>query len=661
MADRFFNELRKGEAKMNRGEIHYQVVAEIKLEGCPEGPVLQPLVKEDEVREKHFHGWETPLAPWGGFNLNSGLAVVKEGDRRVLEWKLADQERAIVAGPPDGRNYRVVAEVKPIDVKASPHVDRADCSEAMIGIVFRMQTSRRYYHFGIEGKRRAVLYRRSDDEWIALAEQEVDVPDGFVTLEVDLDGDGIRCRCKELGVDFFRTDTTFREGKAGIRGIGRAQVASLKILRTPFQEARDAISRQRRGEEELERSKAVPDPVLVRTLDLRELGGMPIFADFVRPGRYDMLIGGERLRAMTAEGETLWETPIPIRGIVFSERHGEHGRLIYGFTGERRMESRTSVVGRSGSAVVSDEMCVIRGVDGEIIARSKVPPLDDAVRITAFTLTSGNLTGSGFDIILREWRRDAGDGGFNLWAYDKELNLLWHNSVDPPYGHGHAVQFCDVDGDGKDEVLAGGTLLSSQGEMIWRHDLAEEMARIPGAHHYDAVAIGPFADDPSVDPVAFLLGGSAGVYVVDGKTGRTRMIHRVGHAQGRVTGKVRKDLPGVEVLVACRWGNMGILTLFSGYGDRLWSIQPDYIGQGSCPVTWGDEGEQLIWVSTSGPVQSLYNGYGQRVKDLPQIRKLWGNRMRREVWTGVLRMGDDPTELLCISVDGKLYAFGPKE
>jgi len=84
------------------------------------------------------------------------------------------------------------------------------------------------------------------------------------------------------------------------------------------------------------------------------------------------------------------------------------------------------------------------------------------------------------------------------------------------------------------------------------------------------------------------------------------------------------------------------------------------LGQGSCPVTWGNPEEQLIWMNTSGKVQSLYNGYGQRVKVLHQLRDLWGNRMRKDVGTSVLRMGDDPTELICLTLDGKTYAFGPK-
>lgn len=646
---------------MEQNSAQERIVAEINLEGCPEGPVLQPLVYRDYIREEFFSGWETPLAPWGGFNLGSGLTVVNDGGRPVLEWTMNNSERALVAGPQDIRDYTVIAQVKPIDNKARPHVDRADCSEAMIGIVFRVQTSRHHYYFGIEGCRRMVLYRRCDDEWFALAQQEIQMPDAFLTLVVNLDGDGIRCSCEELGVRFFCTDTTFREGKAGVRGIGRAHLASLRITQTETQQTRDTLRWRFRMEEEMLRGAEIPDPVLARTLDLGELGGTPQFNDFACPGRYDMLFSSNnRLWAMTVEGEMLWEIPMGVQGIVFSAGHTEHGKLLYGFTGQRVIRKVTGVTGGAGNAVVSDEMCVISGCDGKLLAQAKIPTLEDAVQITAFSTTTGRLSSSeGLDIVLREWRTDVGNGGFNLWAYDRDLNLLWYNRVKIPYGHGYAVQFCDVDGDSRDELLAGGTLYSSDGRVLWTHDMEDEMARISGAGHYDAVAISQFAEDESVDPVAFLLGGSAGVYVVNGITGRTRMIHRVGHAQGRVIGKVRGDLPGKQILVACRWGNMGILTLFSGYGDRLWTIQPDYLGQGSCPVTWGDMDEQLIWMNTSGPVQALYDGNGRRVKDLPELKQLWGNRMRKDVNTHVARMGYDPTELLCIAFDGKMYAFGP--
>lgn len=640
-----------------------QIIAEIDLDGCPEGAVLQPLEYQDELKDRHFKGWETPLAPWGGFGLNSGLTVVQDGSRPALEWIFNNADRAIVSGLSDMRDYKVTAEIKQIDAIATPSDDRADCTEALIGIVFRIKTSRHYYHFGIEGRQKAVLYKRADDKWFVLAKQDINLKDDYVTLVVELDSDSIRCKCDDLGVNFFYTDTAYPEGKAGIRGIGKARLASLRITQNSLQKSLYNF-RSKFREEKLELGKNIPDPKLATVLNLSEIGGYPQFNDFIKLDRYDMLIAGKTLRAMTAEKELIWETPIKLDGIVFSAQHSEEGRLIYGFTGERWIKVGTGITGAVDRAVVSDEMVVLRGIDGEILARTKLPELDKAVRMAAFTTSTGNLTGGGkYDIVLREWRSDCGNGGINLWAYDRELNLLWCNKSDPPYGHGYAVQFYDVDGDGRDEFLAGGTLFDPNGNVIWVHDLAYEMAKIPGAHHYDAVAIGDFCQDDSLtekaNPMAFLLGGSAGVYVVDALSGQTRMAHRVGHAQGRLIGKVRKDFPGQQILVACRWGNMGILNLFSGYGDRLWTIQPDYMGQGSCPVTWGDPEEQLIWMNTTGQVQSLYDGHGRRVKILHELRDLWENRMRKDVSTFVTRMGTDPTELICIAFDGKIYAFKP--
>ena len=48
-------------------------------------------------------------------------------------------------------------------------------------------------------------------------------------------------------------------------------------------------------------------------------------------------------------------------------------------------------------------------------------------------------------------------------TYDKDLNPLWdYEMINTAWhGHGHALQFSDVDKDGKDELLAGGTLFDT--------------------------------------------------------------------------------------------------------------------------------------------------------------------------------------------------------
>jgi len=661
------------------------LIAQLDLAGCRVGPVLEPLRAPDPATAPHFAGWDAPLSTWGGFDVRSGFQVVEDNGRCVLELGLEGtlpirQERSLVTLPDLARDYALEADVRLFDSEAPSHNDRLDCHEAYVGLVFRMHDSRHFYLFAIEGRRRTVLYRRADDEWHVLAEQPVTPPEGYVTLRVDLDGDGMRCRCSDLGVTLQVTDTSFPCGRAGIRGIGHSRVAAARVFQTLGQTARQQRVLRQAHQKEEALGAEIPDPILVRTIALDALGtvprraptysptGEPFFADFAVSDRYDMLVAGETLRALTVEGELLWELPMAVdrldvwpdqRLAVYSKEHTEQGRWIYAMTGERARNVSRRSDGLQGEWVINDEMVIIAGTTGDVVARAKLPELDDALRYADYSRTSANLTGGGRDIILREWRRDAGGGGTKVWAYDDCLNLLWERRVRVGYGHHDGLAVYDVDGDGRDEVLAGGTLFDADGQVVWEHDRSDEVARITGAGHYDSVAVGHYAEDPAIDPVAFLLAGSAGVYVVDALSGRTRMAHRVGHAQFRTIGRFRDDLPGRQVLIANRWGNMGILTLFSGRGDRQWSIQPDYIGEGSFPVRWGDRDTDLVWANTSGPVQAFYDGYGRRVKRLPELSRVWGQRMRNEVQRSVVRMGTDPRQLLTLTVDGVLYAYGP--
>jgi len=396
------------------------------------------------------------------------------------------------------------------------------------------------------------------------------------------------------------------------------------------------------------------------------MGGSLRFLDFADPGRFDVLVNGPgELQARTVEGRPLWSVREEVRQLEAStDFDPAHGRLLYCLVGNLHHERQVNVVGGPIEYYVADEMVVLAGRTGKVLARRKVdfPVEVDMLRHLDWSDGTGNLTGGGrFDIVLREWRKDKG-GGVNLWAFDRRLNLLWRDTIETAwYGHHWAVQFFDADADGRDELLAGGILYDASGRRLWVHDRAEEMLAIHSAQHYDAVAIGHFAGDAQADPVAFLLGGSAGLYVADGLTGRTRAVHRIGHAQGRAFGKARADLPGTQVLAMTRWGNMGILTLFSGRGERLWTRQSDYRGQGAEFVTWPGGGPQLIWSCTSGPNQALYDGFGRRVRELRALPTLCGDRMRKDLGPRILRMGDDGQDYLGMHVDGLLHVFGPRQ
>ncbi len=629
------------------------VINEIDLADCPAGVVFQPQEGwPDERADRFFRGWETPLMPWDAFRMPSGFEVARDGGETVLAWTPLHLERALVTGPADLRDVHVDASIKPIDAVAPAHSDRLGRDVALVGIAFRIVTSRHYYHFAIEAKRRAVLYRRDDDEWTVLAEQPVAVPDGYVTLTVDTDGDGLRCSCAELGVAFIVTDTRFARGKAGVRGIGRSFARSVRVRQTTAARDRDELYRAAQRREERRRRRGLPPPEWVRTYALPDLVradplARPIFRDFVEAGRYDLLVIGETLKALTADGAVLWTSPVRLQAPtsstpVLSEFLPGEGRLLYGFAGE----------------TTAAEMVVIRGRDGVVLARRALPAMAPTLHMPDFSPRPARLSSDeGTDIVLREWDRAYANGGTRLWAWNRQLEPLWEQTVGPAaYGHHDALDFCDVDGDGRDELLAGGVLFDQDGSVLWVHDDMERMVR---ENHYDAVMIGDVAGDAESDPVAFLCGQGLGVYVVDARTGRTRMRHPIGHAQGRFAGTFRDDMPGRQVLAFSRWGNMGVCSLLSGHGDRLWTAQPDYVVQGSCAVRWGCASRDLIWFNTSAAVQGLYDGFGRRVLALPELSRLWGRHPRREVMAFSARLGTDPRDLLCLGVDGKLHVFGP--
>jgi hypothetical protein len=642
----------------------HNVIAALDLSDLPEGEILRTLEPLSAAETAFLASWETPLIQWGGFRVNSDIVLESPASGPQLRFpatRSGAAERVIATGGEWLRDCCITTTFEPVGTEAQPHVDRDACRQSLAGIVFRMQTSRWYYQFAVEGRSRVVLYRRRDDEWHVLAHQDVVLPHGPITLQVELDGDGMRASCHELDVDILATDTMFTAGKAGYRTLGGSVLHDLCVTRAPWQERRNAARAAMLTSALAGRSCHVPDAVLVDTLDLEALGGTPTFADFAEPGRFDMLVTNEQgLRALDACGEEIWRVEEPVRNPVLSRTHdGDGGRLIYAFTGQRKIVDRASVSGDVAAQAVQNEMVVIRGGDGVILARAQLPVEKGDMRFFDWSPESAALQDpAGFDIVLREWREDMGGGGCRLWALDRNLNQLWfHQQEGAYYGHHWALAFHDIDGDGRDELLAGGHMYSNDGRVLWRHDRADEMWGINGAQHYDAVALGALSADPGVDPVAFLMGGSAGVYVVDAQTGQTRAVHRIGHAQGRVICNLREDMPGDQVIAVTRWGNFGIITLLAGDGSRLWTIQPDYVGQGCAQINWA--GRNLLWTNTSRQVQALYDGFGRQVKALTELTRAYGDGPRMTVSATVVRRGREPRELLALGSQGKLRLFGP--
>ena len=282
------------------------VVARLPIAELTPGEIAPPL-EPGHPSWSTLAGWTDPLADRAAYRVPSGKTRVDHEGQPAIEWQeSADVERALITGAPTWREYCVECHVQALQTEAGPTSDAWFISDAMAGIVFRTVTSRWFYYFCLEGRRRMVLYRRVDDEWFELAARDVEYAGHIVTLRVSLDGDGMRAECPELGVEFFATDTALRGGKAGFRALGKCRLLDLRVTMTPSQQRLNG----RLAEELVARTArlgaTVPDEEEVGVIDVAGRRLVEV-SDFCCAGRNDLLFRARgALFAVTWDGEELW-------------------------------------------------------------------------------------------------------------------------------------------------------------------------------------------------------------------------------------------------------------------------------------------------------------------------------------------------------------------
>lgn len=637
---------------------------DLPIEDLAPGEIAPPL-EPGHPSWAVLDGWDDPMAPRAGYNVSTHKErVVVDGEPALHFLESQNHERAMVARGP-WRELAIECEMQALQVEAGPTNDDWQVDVARAGLVFRGETVRRHYFLCVEAMRRLVLYRRIDQEWHELAAQDVAYDGERVTLRVALDGDGIHAECPELGVSLMATDTQIASGHAGFRTLGEARLFRLSITCDDSRQAVTARHRVRSASpEELPDAVQVGELRLPSGYALRNRAQLRGPEDLRGDGAHNLLLHNpeEGLLATDWDGTELWRMPGPVGQIKVTTEPIGGSRRIYALVGQER-SPLTNVRGGDAHWLVASQIVALDAANGEELARVEIPedPNRDVVRQYDFSCETGRLmSDEPGDFLLRQWRTDRGHGGHALWAFNTDLEPLWQTEISPPYGHHYAVRLVDLTGDGRVEVVAGGTTLAGDGTVIAEHDLAHEMDEIMGAGHYDAVAVGRFSEDHARDPVAFFVAGSAGVYVTDPLTGRTRSVHRVGHAQGQQICRLRDDMPGKQVLVHTRWANFGILTLFSGLGERLWSIQPAYIPVAR-PVQWLAEGPQHLWACATRESLGLYDGAGRRVRGLPAVAEAMGDRPATKVSASVMRRAPEDRDHLALTIDDRVLLFVAEE
>lgn len=233
-----------------------------------------------------------------------------------------------------------------------------------------------------------------------------------------------------------------------------------------------------------------------------------------------------------------------------------------------------------------------------------------------------------------------------ITAFDGNLRQLWEfrSTMETSGSAGHRLKIADIDGDGKDEVFDGTTLLNSDGTLRWSIYRG----------HADIVDVGHILAGRTPLQVFFAIETltHAGVYVVDALSGKIhwKLTHeedpRWWHSHRGWAAEIWEGSPGME-LVANRDGHatQDIVVLTSEGKILAEGLNVRYT-----PIEWdGDPVRELM----TGNGASLSKFDGKKFVPIPGARV--AERPGSSCSSPADRFGDFRDEILCMTpvADGR--------
>ncbi|WP_364141410.1 FG-GAP-like repeat-containing protein [Paenibacillus sp. LPE1-1-1.1] len=268
------------------------------------------------------------------------------------------------------------------------------------------------------------------------------------------------------------------------------------------------------------------DAVKIGVIDIRAAGPRckMLLGDLNGDGRMELLLVQpdnrqdvryipHQVQCLTAydlDGQLLWQAGKP--STEAGSQGSDYPAQIYDIDGDGRLEIL---------CVMEDRFCILDGSTGK---KKESHPLPDPHAHDCIIIA--NLTGGdrATDIILK-------DRYHKLWAMDRYFQPLWTYEGNP----GHFPWVYDVNGDGKDEVMAGYDLLDAQGRLLWSCKELDD--------HADCIWVGDVNGDGVPELV---IGGS--VTVMYDREGRELWRHDGSiESQHIALGRFRPELPGMQI------------------------------------------------------------------------------------------------------------------
>jgi len=490
-----------------------------------------------------------------------------------------------------------------------------ESDEKMSGIIARYQNDRCYYVFCLfKGKAQIKYVHHARDlhepyEEV-LAEVEYNLKPGRdMTMQFSLKGNKLNGRIGDLLVE--AEDDRYVLGKVALVSDVPVKYNWVKV-RCNRNEKRAIEVQVNEYEKEVSEAKAgIPDMVAWKKIDIKGFGvGRNLrFGDLDSDGESDVLISQVKrhgpgdansevgcMTAMTFNGDILWRIGKPDRDNA--ELTNDVGVQIHDLNND----------GKNEVIYCKDfEIVVAEGSSGKTLYKAPTPEVtnrDPNERQNKFDRILGDclffcdLSGKGYagDIIIKDRYK-------RVWAMNSNLELLWYNFINT----GHYPYAYDIDGDGKDEVALGYSMIDDDGSIIWSLDKKLDQ-------HADGIAVLPYREGE--EPTVLCAASDEGIFFAD-KNGNILKHHYLGHVQNPAAANFRDDLPGLETVSINFWGNQGIINYYDADGEPYLSIEPNQYGSMCLPLNWTGRSEEFFVLNANVDEGGIYDGYGRRVLDFP--------------------------------------------
>lgn len=570
------------------------------------------LISTNEGAHTEYH-FMPLLVPHGNWQVSSfyhdklsarAWRVMAHAGKQVMaqttNYPIAYTHPMIIAGDSLWQDYRATVRFAPQDTAQS-------------GLMFRYRNSRCYYFFGVKNKkafiklvRHATAFRKPYEK--ILAEKPfVGATGQYLTATVTVEGPRITATLDGT-LTLQATDSTYARGKVGLMADAPTYYAIVRVTATPVGEKayRKQVNYYQQQENRLIATN--PKMVLWKKFTTQGFGvGRNLrFGDLDGDGKPDVLIGQvvhhgpsdsnselSCLTAMTFDGKKLWQTGQP--DAWKNHLTNDVAFQIHDLDGDGTSE----VI-----YCMNNEIIVAEGSTGKIKYKAPTPRLPTNASIGGNAPILGDClyfadfrgTGHDRDIIIKDRYR-------YYWALDDKLNILWQGQRNT----GHYPFAYDIDGDGKDELAIGYSLLGPDGKEIFSLDKDLK-------DHADGVAIVQYKPG---GPLTMLNAASdEGMFFTDTR-GNVLKHHYIGHVQNPSVANFRDDLPGLESVSINFWGNQGIIHFYDADGRIYHDSEPVQHGSMMLPVNWTGGSEEFFVLSANVEQGGLFDGWGRRVVAFP--------------------------------------------